>query len=128
MDCATKAALFSTFLFPGWGQIYLKRYKRGIAIIVPVLSGALSICWSVIQVALNIIESAPFKKGAVSVSAVIKLSINSVQATDIKHVSLILLMIISLWLFSIFDAYLLAKKQIQKATSVSDNQAHFPDV
>jgi TM2 domain-containing membrane protein YozV len=127
MDYATKAALFSAFLFPGWGQIYLKRYKRGITIIVPVLSGVLSISWSVIQVALNIIESAPFKKGTVSVSAIIKLSINSIQALDIKHVSLILLMIISLWLFSIFDAFLLAKKQIQKDTSVSDNQAPFPD-
>ena len=28
MDKATKAALFSAFLFPGWEQLYLKLYKK----------------------------------------------------------------------------------------------------
>jgi hypothetical protein len=110
MESARKAALFSAFLFPGWGQIYLKKYKRGIAIIIPVLAGTLSICWSVIQVAIGVIESAPFKKGTVGIYAVFKLSWLSIKAIDLKYISLVLLLIASLWIFSIVDAIFLAKK------------------
>ena len=65
MDKATKAALFSALLFPGWGQFYLKRYKRGLFFIVPVLIGTLALAWSIIQVSAKIIKATPFKKGTV---------------------------------------------------------------
>lgn len=113
MDSATKAALFSALLFPGWGQIYLKKYIRGIAIIIPVGAGLLSLCWAVIQIAIGILESAPFKKGTVTFPAVIQLSVDSAKAMDMQYLFLILLLIISLWVFSIVDAYLLAKKQMR---------------
>jgi TM2 domain-containing membrane protein YozV len=116
MDSATKAALLSALIFPGCGQIYLKKYKRGIAIIIPVGAGLLSLCWAVIQVAIGILESAPFKKGTVTFSAVIQLSIDSVKSMNMMHLFLILLLIVSLWIFSIADAYLLAKKQKREIT------------
>jgi TM2 domain-containing membrane protein YozV len=121
METATKAALFSALLFPGWGQIYLKRYKRGIAIILPVLAGMLSICWGVVQVAISILKAAPFKKGTVAMSAVVKLSLDSVKALDSIYFSLILLFIVLLWIFSIVDAYHLGKKQMPEIT-ISVNQ------
>ncbi|GAB6267344.1 MAG: hypothetical protein STSR0002_00840 [Smithella sp.] len=49
MNKAIKAALFNALLFPGWGQIYLKQYKKSILIISAVMAGTLSILWSVIQ-------------------------------------------------------------------------------
>ena len=122
MDKATKAALFSALLFPGWGQIYLKKYKRGIAIIIPAGAGLLSLCWAVVQVAIRILESAPFKKGTVTISAVFKLSFDSAKAMNIQYVLLILLLIASLWIFSIVDAYLLAKKQKRNITISADQQ------
>jgi TM2 domain-containing membrane protein YozV len=121
METATKAALFSALLFPGWGQIYLKRYKRGIAIILPTLAGMLSICWGVVQVAISILKAAPFKKGTVDMSAVVKLSLDSVKALDSIYFSLILLFIVLLWIFSIVDAYHLGKKQMPEIT-ISVNQ------
>jgi hypothetical protein len=121
METATKAALFSALLFPGWGQIYLKRYKRGIAIILPVLAGMLSICWSAVQVAISILKAAPLKKGTVDMSAVIKLSMDSVKALDSIYFSIIFLFIVFLWMFSIVDAYQLGKKQMTEIT-VSVNQ------
>jgi TM2 domain-containing membrane protein YozV len=121
METATKAALFSALLFPGWGQIYLKRYKRGIAIITLTLAGMLSICWGVVQVAISILKAAPFKKGTVAMSAVVKLSLDSVKALDSIYFSLILLFIVLLWIFSIVDAYHLGKKQMPEIT-ISVNQ------
>ncbi|NTW06617.1 MAG: hypothetical protein HGA29_02110 [Syntrophaceae bacterium] len=42
MNPATKAALYNALLFPGWGHIYLKKYKigkmgKGIASPCPIL-------------------------------------------------------------------------------------------
>jgi hypothetical protein len=119
METENKAALLSALLFPGWGQIYLKKYKRGIVIILPILAGMLSICWGVVQVAIGILKAAPFKKGTVNTSAVIKLSMDSVKALDSIYFSLILLFIVLLWIFSIVDAYLLAKKQTHGFTDHS---------
>ena len=66
MNIAMKAALFNALLFPGWGEIYLKKYKRGILIIIATAAGILSILWSIIQTTIKILRFAPFKKGTVT--------------------------------------------------------------
>jgi hypothetical protein len=110
MRTEIKAALFSALLFPGWGQIYLKKYNRGIAIILPILAGMVSMCWDVVQVAIDILKASPLKKGTVDLPAVVKLSLNSVKTLDSVYFSLTFLFIVLLWIFSIVDTYLLAKK------------------
>jgi TM2 domain-containing membrane protein YozV len=117
MNVAVKAAIFSAILFPGWGQIYLKRYKRGIAIILPVLAGIIYICWSLIQVAISTIKAAPPQKGSVDINTVLKLTNDSLKTMDSTTISFITLIIIGLWIYSIFDAYLLGKKQMQMLTT-----------
>jgi len=47
MNLAIRAALYNALLLPGWGHLYLKKYKRGAMFILPVLAGVLSICWVV---------------------------------------------------------------------------------
>jgi hypothetical protein len=118
MNLATKAALFNTFLFPGWGQIYLNKYKKGISIIIATIAGVLSIIWSVIQTTINILKIAPFKKGTVTFIAVVQLAINAIKALNLSYLFLILLSMILLWIFSIIDAYMLGKKEMAR-TSVS---------
>ena len=119
MNLATKAALYNILLFPGWGHIYLKKYKRGIVIIVTILAGMLSLCWSIAQVALTILRTKPFKKGTVDINAVFNLSTETIKAITEQRVTppdsilLILSFIVLLWLFSIIDAYQLGKKQMQ---------------
>lgn len=106
MNKAVKAAIFSALLFPGWGQIYLRRYKRGIAIIS-------SFCWVVIRLAIRIIKAAPLQKGTENVQAVFQITADSMKALNTKYLTFILVPIILLWMFSIVDAYLLGKKQMQ---------------
>ena len=115
MNLATRAALYNALLFPGWGHFYLKKYKRGLIFILPVLAGLLSLCWAITQVAYNILKVNPLKKGAVDITAVLQLSADATKAIDSNNISLILLLMIILWIISIIDAYRLGKKQIQES-------------
>jgi TM2 domain-containing membrane protein YozV len=119
MNIASKAALFNALLFPGWGQIYLKKYKKGILIIIATIAGISSILWSVVQTTINILKIAPFKKGTVTFSAVIQLAINAIKVLNLFYLYLILFFMILLWVFSIIDAYTSGKKEMAR-TSVPE--------
>lgn len=127
MNLATKAALYNALLFPGWGHIYLKKYKGGIVFIVTILAGTLSLCWSIAQVALTILRAKPFKKGAVDINTVFNLSTETIKAITERggatsnYILLILSFIIFLWLFSIIDAYRIGKKQMQINSTSAEN-------
>jgi TM2 domain-containing membrane protein YozV len=113
--------LLSALLFPGWGQLYLKKYKRGLAIILPVAAGTIYIVWAVVQVALAVLKATPFKKGSVHFSDVVILSINSVKALDLFYLMLIIIFIILLWIFSTVGAYFLGKKEIQSTVAPKES-------
>jgi len=110
MNMAVRASLFNALLFPGWGQIYLKRYKKGAAIILAVLAGILSILWSVVQITTDYLKASPFRKSMISYETVIWMTINSLKELKTYHVSYLLLFLLCLWLFSIIDAYRTGKK------------------
>ena len=114
MNLATKAALFNTFLFPGWGQIYLKKYKKGIAIILATVGGVVSILFSLVQTTTALLKVAPFKKGAITFTAVVQTATNAIKALNLSYLFLILLSMILLWIFSIIDAYMTGKKEMAK--------------
>ena len=128
MDKATKAALFSALLFPGWGQFYLKRYKRGLVFIMPVLIGTLALVWAIVQVGITIIKAAPFKKETVQLANVIQVTVDALKTIDFSYFLFILFLIAALWVLSTIDAYLLGKKMMTSPTtdvrqeSTSDQQ------
>ena len=121
MNLATKAALFNALLFPGWGQIYLRNYKKGILIIIAIIAGVLSMILSVIQTTINILKIAPFKKGTVTFNAVIQLTINAIKALNLSYLYLILSFMILLWIFSIIDAYISGKKEMAKYSATNES-------
>jgi TM2 domain-containing membrane protein YozV len=127
MNIAMKASLFNALLFPGWGEIYLKKYKRGILIIIATAAGILSVLWSIIQTTIKILRFAPFKKGTVTVSAVFQLAIDSIKAMDLSYLLLIIFSMIFLWIISIVDAYLLGKEEMTRVTTVSDQESAYPE-
>jgi len=128
MNKATKAALFSALLFPGWGQFYLKRYKRGLVFIMPVLIGTLALVWAIVQVGITIIKAAPFKKETVQLANVIQVTVDALKTIDFSYFLFVLCLIAALWVLSIIDAYLLGKKMMTAPTtdvrqeSTSDRQ------
>jgi TM2 domain-containing membrane protein YozV len=121
MNLAIKGALFNALLFPGWGQIYLKKYKKGISIIIATIAGVVSILLSVIQTTINILKIAPIKKGTVTLSVVIQLAIDAVKALNLFYLYLILSFMILLWIFSIIDAYMVGKKEMAKYSAINES-------
>ncbi|MFA5322296.1 MAG: hypothetical protein WC373_06440 [Smithella sp.] len=121
MNMATKAALFNALLFPGWGEIYLKKYKRGILIITAVAMGSLSILWSIIQKTIVILKITPFQKGTVTFGAVVQLGFDTIRSLNLRYLLFILLSMVLLWLVSIMDAYLLGKKEMTKHSATHES-------
>jgi TM2 domain-containing membrane protein YozV len=117
MDKATKAALYSALLFPGWGQFYLRCYKRGLIFFLPVLMGTIVLAWSVVRAGSAIIQAAPFKKGTVQVADIIRVSADALKAVDLSYLFLMLLLVAALWILSIVDAYQLGKKMVTISTT-----------
>ncbi|HUN55542.1 MAG TPA: DUF5683 domain-containing protein [Smithella sp.] len=111
MNLAAKAALYNVLLFPGWGQIYLKMYKKGIAIMIAVIAGAISILWSIVQTTTAFLKISPFRKNAVNFNAVVKTAIYSIKHVNRSYLMLMLSLILLLWILSVVDAYNLGKKQ-----------------
>ncbi|MBN1366285.1 MAG: hypothetical protein JW976_15905 [Syntrophaceae bacterium] len=128
MNIAVKGALFNALLFPGWGEIFLKKYTRGLCIITATMAGILSILWSVIQTTIAILKVSPFKKGTVTFSSIVQLAIESVKALDFYYLFLLLFLIISLWIISIIDAYILGKVEMAKSSTPFDQQSVSPQV
>lgn len=118
---ATKAALFNALLFPGWGEIYLKKYKRGLLIIIAVMMGIISILWSFIQKSMVILKLTSFKKGTVTFSAVVQLAMDTVRSLNLRYLLFVFLTMILLWIVSIFDAYFLGKKEMSKYNATNES-------
>jgi uncharacterized membrane protein len=125
MDKATKAALFSAILFPGWGQIYLKHYKRGLIFILPVLTATVILAWTIIEAGASIIRAAPFKKDTVQVSDVLSVTLRAFQSVDVTFFLLMIALLLLLWLLSIIDAYRLGKKLADSPTTAAGQESTF---
>jgi len=114
MNLTTRAILFNALLLPGWGELYLKQYKRGFLIIFGILAGMLSLVWSIVQSTLDILKIAPFEKGTITFVSMIKLTINAIKGLDLFYTPLIIFFMVVIWIVSIIDAYLLGKKELAK--------------
>lgn len=119
-NLAKKAALLNALLFPGWGEFYLKKYARGIIIMTAVMAGMIAILFSVIQATLKILKIAPFKKGTVTLTAVVQLSIDAILSLNMSYLFLVIFSLIILWIASIADAYYLGKKEMARISAATD--------
>ncbi|HQM46469.1 MAG: hypothetical protein KBA28_04695 [Syntrophaceae bacterium] len=117
MNKAVKSALFNALLFPGWGQFYLRSFKRGLLFLLPTLFGMLAIVWMVIQAGITVIKAAPFQKGAFQFRDVFAVALNAFQTLNLFNLLLMVLLISALWVLSIIDAYQLGKKTSPLSTS-----------
>ncbi len=118
MQTATKASLLSALLFPGLGQIYLKRYWRGIIIMLVAMSGLGVIVGMAILRALEIVKSLQ-GQGPIDVNALSAMALEPSPGDGSTLYTLMLLLLAGCWLFSIVDAY-----RIGKETSKRDEQNH----
>lgn len=109
MRPSTKAALLSGLVFPGIGQMYLKRLGRGIAILVCVLAGIGTIVWVAAAKALAILEQIERQSGRIDMETVSQLALTSSVEVS-PYYDLVLVFVVCCWLFSIVDAYRVGRR------------------
>lgn len=124
MDQSTRAALFSFLLVPGGGQIYLKRYARGLAFLVPAAAATLVLAWMIFQVFLVIVREAV--SGGAGTAGVLRSMENALKAIDVNLALGLLILILFLWLCSTIDAYRLGKKITASTTSANRQSSSGP--
>jgi hypothetical protein len=108
MSRAIKAALLSALVFPGVGQMYLKRYVRGLIPMALALTGLGVWIAQVTLSALRDLERIQIQGGLVDLNAVANRAAAS-PASGEWYSPLIVPLIAGCWLFSVIDAYRLGK-------------------
>jgi Family of unknown function (DUF5683) len=108
MKTAIKAALLSALVFPGVGQMYLKRYIRGLIPMVLTLTGMGVLIVQATVRALQELEKIQIQSGLVDLNAVANRAVASSASGD-WYSPFIVPMIGICWLFSVIDAYILGK-------------------
>jgi TM2 domain-containing membrane protein YozV len=111
MTKALKAALLSGLVLPGLGQMILKFYKRGIALMLMTLGALIVIAVQATQQAITILERIEAEGGAVDLGTISNAATEASTASNTTIFNIALLFLISCWIISIIDAYRLGKKK-----------------
>jgi hypothetical protein len=119
MKISYKATLLSTFVFPGAGQIYLKRYRQGLIIIAVTLAGLGYIVWQATIIALRHVDSVMSKMqgGNVDIQQLKDIVGSNPSGASLLD-NVVLFVIICCWIIAIADAFISGKrKERQEAAS-----------
>jgi TM2 domain-containing membrane protein YozV len=112
MKVSYKAALLSTFVFPGVGQLYLKRYWRGLVIMFFVFTGLGYMIWSATLSVLNHLDDAMVKvQGGTTNLLELSDIIGSKMLTTGPYHDAVFYIIVCFWIFAIIDAYRIGKER-----------------
>jgi len=112
MKISYKAALLSTFVFPGVGQLYLKRYWRGLFIMFFIFTGLGYIIWSVTVSALNQLDEVIVKiQGGTPNLQELSDVVGSKMLNTSPYINIVLYVIVCFWIVAIIDAYIIGKQK-----------------
>ncbi len=110
MEKSVKGALLSGLVFPGFGHVILKHYKRGIVLIVTVSACLAIIVVIAFQAAFSIIEKIGLESGAIDLNTILNAAAQASATSDSLIYNLSMLWIVCCWVFGIVDAYRIGKK------------------
>ena len=111
MKKTTKAILASAFVFPGVGQLLLKRHFLAITFISSALCATAVILHYVIDAAMTISERIISGEVEPDILLIRQLIIEQQANSNIFLVNIATWCLIAIWLISIIDAYLAGKAQ-----------------
>ena len=103
MNRSVKAALLSGLVFPGLGQIYLKRHRRGVSIILVTLSLLSFLIGMTVMAVLQNVEKLQ-GRGPIDVSDASALAA-SLSVSHSPYYNFVLIAVVCCWLFAVIDAY-----------------------
>ena len=119
MNNSLKGVFWSGLIFPGLGQVVLKRYKRGAVIMLTVLVSLSVVVVKAVQHALAILEKIESEGGAISMSTISNAASQASTASGSLTFNLVLLLVILCWIIGAVDAYRIGKKKDIEGRSTS---------
>lgn len=111
MSNSLKAALLSGLVFPGLGQVVLKRYRRGVVLMFIVLACLSIVVVKAVQQAFSILKRIELAGGTINMDAISNAVTQSSTNSDSLVFNSILLLIIVCWILGVVDAYRIGKKR-----------------
>ena len=111
MSNSLKAALLSGLVFPGLGQVVLKRYRRGVVLMLAVLACLSVVVAIALQRAFAILKQIESAGGAIDIDAILNAAAQSSTTSDSLVVNYVSLLIVVCWIFGVIDAYRIGEKR-----------------
>jgi hypothetical protein len=113
MDRSLKAAMLSALVFPGVGQLYLKRTARGMIFLLPALIASWYFANAVLQPVMAI--AADLGSGALPFDpSLIQARVDQTRV-DTSMMNLATMVLVFAWLASTIDAWLVGRAQTRVA-------------
>lgn len=115
MKNSIRAALWSALVLPGVGQIVLKRYTRGIALVLATLAAVVWIAVNAVEQALAILGKLQSAGASLNAQTLVDITAQASAAADSLSFNIALYLTIFCWVFGIVDAYRIGRqKDIQE--------------
>ncbi len=111
MNYATKGALLSGAVFPGLGQVVLKHYVRGIALMLAVSASLIVLVKKALEQALAILEKIQWEGGSIDITTITNAATRASTNSDSHTFNLLLFLIVSCWVVGTVDAYRIGRKK-----------------
>ncbi len=104
MSKATKAALISALIFPGAGQLFLKKYVTGFSLLATAIVCLYILITNVVNTALQLVEKIQSGQVQADLSTVTAL-ISQQTGSEAQQLNIVTLVLAAIWLISIIHAY-----------------------
>lgn len=117
MSKAIKGALFSALVFPGVGELVLKSYARGAALVAISLACLTTLVLIAVQQAQTILDAMMSSGEVVDLEAITRSAHEAATGAASWVANAALLVLVFCWVTSIVDAYRIGKRaDAQEAT------------
>jgi hypothetical protein len=106
-----KGVLLSGLVFPGLGQIALKRYQRGVVFVLATVAGLVVIVINATRAAWKILETIEAEGGVIDEAAMSRAIAEATAWSGNLAFNLFLLAVTLCWIYAAVDAYRIGKQQ-----------------
>ncbi len=110
MKYSLKGALLSGVVFPGLGQIILKRYKRGLVLMLTVSASLIVLAIRAAQYAFTVLDKIELEGGVIDLKTITDAAAQASSTLNNLVFNLGFLLIVVCWIFGTVDAYRIGRK------------------
>jgi len=111
MKNSMKGALLSGLVFPGLGQIALKHYWRGFALVLAVMAGLYIMIVTAVQQAYVILDTIEAEGGMPDSNTISQAAAQAAAASDSPMITAVSVLILVCWIVAIIDAWRIGKQK-----------------